>query len=160
MSAKEIADPDNLREKYKGVISLLRFFIDDRRYGVVDRLAFALSPESAETSILEALRIINSLRERSIRAKMRRGGNEKEKEYTVICCDYGEGEGPGILGVFVEAEREELKNKLGYCVPCPLTPSEEELNNLIMDLRNDLTIGRRLAILAYGLREKREEVEE
>ncbi len=134
---------------------MLRFFIDDRRYSIVDRLAFALSIESAETSLLEALRVISALMERSINAVIK---SKTGKEYRVTCCDYGEGDGPGINGEFVSADKKELVGKGGYCVPCPIMPSREELNELLKELRNDLTIGRRIAILAYGFREKKEEI--
>lgn len=138
-----------LSKKYEGVISLLRFFIDDNRYSIVDRIAFALSPESAEVAVLEALRIVKSLMERAVRARIK---VEEGKAYSVTCCDYGEGEGPGIFGEFIEVDRAELRNKQGYCVPCPLIPSSQELNELMNELREDLTIGRKIAILAYGYR--------
>ncbi|MCX8170335.1 MAG: hypothetical protein N3D72_04525, partial [Candidatus Methanomethyliaceae archaeon] len=60
-----------LSKKYEGVISLLRFFIDDNRYSIVDRIAFALSPESAEVAVLEALRIVKSLMERAVRVRIK-----------------------------------------------------------------------------------------
>ena len=128
---------------------MLRFFIEDNRYSVVDRIAFALSPESAEVALLEALRIVRSLMERSVKARIK---TSESKVYSVVCCDYGLDEGPGITGEFVEANRPEVRGKKGYCVPCPLIPSAEELEELINELREDLTIGRKLAILAYGYR--------
>jgi len=140
---------EELSKKYGGVISLLKFLVDDNRYSVVDRVAFALSPESAEVALLEALRIAKSLMDRSIKVKIR--GSEG-KVYSVVCCDYGLDEGPGINGEFIDAEKADLKGRRGYCVPCPLMPSTEELEGLINELRNDLTVGRRLAILAYGYR--------
>jgi len=141
--------PIELGKKYEGVISLLRFFIDDNRYSIVDRIAFALSPESAEVAMLEALRIVKSLMERAVRVRIEVG---EGKAYSVTCCDYGEGKGPGIFGKFIEADRAELINKEGYCVPCPLIPSSQELDELLNELGKDLTIGRRVAILAYGYR--------
>ena len=140
---------EELSKKYVGTISLLRFFIEDNRYSVVDRIAFALSPESAEVALLEALRIVRSLMERSVKVRIRTNEN---KFYSVVCCDYGLDEGPGITGEFIEADSPEVKGKKGYCVPCPMLPSAEELEELISELRKDLTIGRRLAILAYGYR--------
>jgi len=143
---------ESLSEKYENVISLLKFFIDDNRYSIVDRIAFALSPESAEVSLLEALRVVKSLMERVCKVKIK----TDNKEYTVNCCDYGLGEGPGINGVFVEACNPEFKGKKGFCVPCPSIPSNQELEELLNDLRKDLTVGRRLAILAYGYRKSSE----
>lgn len=139
--------------KYKGVVSLLRFFIDDNRYSIVDRIAFALSPESAEVAILEALRIVKSLMDRAVRATVKvETKGEGVREYSLTCCDYGEGDGPGILGEFKVASEARLVGKKGYCVPCPLMPTSEELEELIDELRRDLTIGRKIAILAYGYR--------
>jgi CRISPR type I-A-associated protein Csa5 len=143
---------ESLSGKYENVISLLKFFIDDNRYSIVDRIAFALSPESAEVSLLEALRVVKSLMERVCKVKIK----TDNKEYTVNCCDYGLGEGPGINGVFVEACNPEFKGKKGFCVPCPSIPSNQELEELLNDLRKDLTVGRRLAILAYGYRKSSE----
>jgi CRISPR type I-A-associated protein Csa5 len=145
---------ESLSEKYENVISLLKFFIDDNRYSIVDRIAFALSPESAEVSLLEALRVVKSLMERVCKVKIK----TDNKEYTVNCCDYGLGEGPGINGVFVETCNPEFKGKKGFCVPCPSIPSNQELEELLNDLRKDLTVGRRLAILAYGYRKSSEGV--
>jgi len=148
---------ESLGEKYENVISLLKFFIDDNRYSIVDRIAFALSPESAEVSLLEALRIVKSLMERICKVRIK----TDNKEYTVNCCDYGLDDGPGINGVFLEILSEvcnpEFKGKKGFCVPCPSIPSNQELEELLNDLRRDLTIGRRLAILAYGYRRGSEE---
>ena len=143
---------ESLSEKYENVISLLKFFIDDNRYSIVDRIAFALSPESAEVSLLEALRVVKSLMERVCKVKIK----TDNKEYTVNCCDYGLGEGPGINGVFVDACNPEFKGKKGFCVPFPSIPSNQELEELLNDLRKDLTVGRRLAILAYGYRKSSE----
>jgi len=137
-----------LSKKYENVISLLKFFIEDNRYSIVDRIAFALSPESAEISLLEALRIIKSLMERICKVKIK----TENKEYIISCCDYGLNEGPGINGVFLEACNPEFKGRKGFCVPCPSMPSNQELEELLNELREDLTIGRKLAILAYGYR--------
>lgn len=144
-----LSHPTSLGERYESVISLLRFFIEDERYSIVDRIAFALSPESAEVAVLEALRIIKSLMERACKIKVR---VDQDRTYNLTCCDYGTGEGPGVYGEFIEACRPELKGVKGYCVPCPLIPSSKELEDLLNDLRNDLTIGRKLAILAHGYR--------
>ncbi|MCS7109120.1 MAG: hypothetical protein RMH77_07160 [Sulfolobales archaeon] len=139
-----------LSKKYEGIISLLRFYVDDYKYSIVDRISFALSPESAETAVLEALRIMRSLLERSIRVSIKTG---EGKVYNLTCCDYGEGSGPGIEGQFLESSKSDLKGKEGYCVPCPSKmPSTQELEDAINELRKDLTLGRKLAILAYGYR--------
>lgn len=138
-----------LSKKYEGVISLLRFYIEDYKYSLVDRIAFALSSESAEMALLEALRIIRSLMERAVRVNIR---TDDGKEYELTCCDYSEGDGPGIVGEFVKSSKPELKGRRGYCVPCPLIPTSQELEEVINELRKDLTVGRRLAILAYGYR--------
>lgn len=145
---------ESVMKSYEGLISLLRFFIDDGRYSVVDRIAFALSPESAEVAILEALRVVRSLMDRAIRATIivSRGEGVEEKEYSLTCCDYGEGDGPGLKGIFKDASESGLINKTGYCVPCPHLPTSEELERFMSELRRDITIGRKVAILAYGYR--------
>ncbi len=134
------------REKYRCIIEVLRFFVNSQRYGIIDRLAFALSPESVDQSIYEALRILKSLEARSIHARIK----TQKNEYTLRCCDYGEGRGPGINGVFIEADEASLKGKQGYCVPCPSCyPDEDELRGFLEDVRRDIGLARIVAALAY-----------
>jgi len=139
---------------------LLRFFVEDQRYSIVDRFSQALSKDVAESSIYEALRIIESLKNNAVKVKMEvtwRSGNEvKSKVYDLTCCDYGEvieeRVYPGIRGkiISVEPNRKEMIGRNYYCVQCPQTPSEEELKQFLEKMEKDLTICRELGILAYG----------
>ena len=88
---------EDLINKYPGIVEVMKFFIDSQRYNLVDRMAFALSPESIEQAIYDALRIVKSLESTKVYAKIKSG----DKEYILNCCDYGEGQGPGINGIFV-----------------------------------------------------------
>ena len=144
-------------ENFPGIVSLLRFFAESRRYGVIDRISYALNYESVREALIDAFRIIESLKDRSITARIRVGEGSEQKEYTVRCCDYGEGEGPGINGVFVECDDESLKEKEGWCVPCPdKLPDEEEVKRFLEEVKRDVTIAKDVAILAHSWRMKKE----
>lgn len=132
-------------EKYRGVISLLRFFIEDRKYSVVDRIANALTPEAVIQALYDAERIVESLREKALEAEISVG----EKTYSVICCDYGEGKKAGISGVAVKASDPRYVNKEIWCVRCPLTPSQKEIEDLIDKVKNNIGLAKELALLAY-----------
>jgi len=142
------------RKSFPGIISLLRFFAESRRYGVIDRISYALNYESVREALTDAFRIVESLRDRAITAKIR---VEEGKEYTLRCCDYGEGEGPGINGLFVECQDKSLEGKKGWCVPCPeRLPDEEEVKKFLEEVKQDPSIAKDVALLAHSWRVKRE----
>jgi len=144
---------ENLINKYPGIVEVMKFFIDSQRYNLVDRMAFALSPESIEQAIYDALRIVKSLESTKVYAKIKSG----DKEYILNCCDYGEGQGPGINGIFLEASNKALEGKTGYCVPCPAKyPSQDELQSFLNSVRSDLSLARRISILAHGWKSRGE----
>jgi len=142
------------RKSFPGIISLLRFFAESRRYGVIDRISYALNYESGRETLTEAVRGDRSLTVRAITAKIR---VEEGKEYTLRCCDYGEGEGPGINGLFVECQDKSLEGKKGWCVPCPeRLPDEEEVKKFLEEVKQDPSIAKDVALLAHSWRVKRE----
>jgi len=174
-----------LLEKYAGIIDMLRFFVVTYRYGIVDRIANALSPDAVEVALYDCVRIVKSAYQNRVSAvikvvekkrvkkekkeekkeeKKREGQAEQEyeeqtieKTYSVVCCEYDEREGPGIVGEFIDCDKPDLKGKRGYCVPCPQRPSEEELQSFINEVKSDLSIAREVAILAYGRRSRKKE---
>lgn len=147
-------------EEFKCLIELLKYFVRSRRYGIVDRIATALSAESILQALYEAVRSIESARDRAIKATIKVETREGIKRYTVTCCDYGEGEGPGITGTFEESSEKGLIKKKGYCVPCPICiPEEVEINKFIEIVRSGvegLSIAKKVAILAYTKKSEKE----
>lgn len=142
--------PDTISEDKvpKSIVKLLKFFIDTNRYGLVDRMALALSPESVETALYDMLRLVDSLEQHRIIVKIATGN----KEYTTSCCEYGEDLGYGMKGVVKEVIQGpgNLENKSIYCVPCPPKPTRNELAEFLEKVREDLTIARKASILAFG----------
>lgn len=132
----------------KNIVKLLKFFIDTNRYGLVDRMALALSPESVETALYDMIRLVDSLKQRRIIVKIA----TDNKEYTTSCCEYGEDLGYGIKGIIREVIQgpEDLRNKSIYCVPCPPKPTRSELTDFLKKVHEDLTIARKATILAFG----------
>jgi len=49
--------------EYDGIVKMLRFFVQTKNFGYVDRIGNALNPEPVEVTLLEALRAFRSIRE-------------------------------------------------------------------------------------------------
>ena len=49
--------------EYDGIVKMLRFFVQTKNFGYVDRIGNALNPEPVEVALLEALRAFRSIRE-------------------------------------------------------------------------------------------------
>ena len=49
--------------EYEGIVKMLRFFVQTKNFGYVDRIGNALNPEPVEVALLEALRAFRSIRE-------------------------------------------------------------------------------------------------
>ncbi|MCU7786884.1 type I-A CRISPR-associated protein Csa5 [Pyrobaculum sp. 3827-6] len=131
------------------VVSLLRFYVDTKQYSVVDRLAYATSPATAEYALYEAIRQIRSAKDRSIIAKRRR----EEKEEEVECCYYEvKKEGGEECEVGFEVEHNGVKY---CCVTCPLIPREDELEKIVKAIESDLSVAAKLAALAMAYRARR-----
>jgi CRISPR type I-A-associated protein Csa5 len=128
------------------VVSLLRFYVDTKQYSVVDRLAYATSPATAEYALYEAIRQIRSAKDRSIIAKWKHDGREDNVE----CCYYDVKRGECDVGFEVE------HNGVKYCcVACPLIPREDELENIVKAIESDLSVAAKLAALAMAYRPRR-----
>lgn len=140
-------------EESQKVISLLRYFVDTKQYSVVDRLAYAVSPDVAKYALYDAIRQIRSAKDRSRQAKTEKGAVE--------CC-YWEELSKEAQGGQAEAEcdvgfRVTIDNKPHCCVPCPMIPGEEELNKVIERIEEDVSYAAKLAALALSYRERRSE---
>ena len=52
--------------EYEGIVKMLRFFVQTKNFGYVDRIGNALNPEPVEVTLHEALRAFRSIRESAI----------------------------------------------------------------------------------------------
>ena len=137
---------------FDNIVSIIRYFIETRRYGPVDRMAMAMGPESVETALYDILRALDTLYAKSILVKLR---TQEGREYSRIrCCEYGENLGYGIKGVIEEVYDgpRELKGQETYCQPCPSKPSESEIKEFLETIDKDLSIARKTVLRAFGRR--------
>ncbi len=141
-------------QQYNGIISLLRFFVDTERYGIIDRIGNATAYESIKEAVYEALRIIRSLKASAITVEYEVGG-EKRK---VACCEYEEKEraryASAVTGKSVTPGRYE--NKEVACIPCPKIPDENEVADFLTKVKEDTNIAKEVAVLALTYRPKKE----
>lgn len=143
---------------------MLRFFVESRRLGIVDRVGLALSTSAVREAIYEALRTVRALQSRRaiFTIKVR-----EDKTITVSCCDYDELDGPcpgGLCGIAeaVEGPSEALKlrGKRVWCAICPELPNDEELSKFFKALEDPvkgLHLARMAAALALGWRSPRQQ---
>ncbi len=168
MRVKEVGTTTLLDpQEFRGIISLLRFFVESRRLGIVDRVGLALSASAVKEAIYEALRTVRALQPRraTFTIEVREG-----KTLTVNCCDYDELEGPcpgGLCGKAVRVEgppeARKLQGKNVWCALCPELPNEEELSKFFEALEDPvrgLHLARMVAALALGWRPPRPQGEE
>jgi len=148
---------NKLLNRYPGIISLIQFFAETNRWGVVDRLATSMSPEGVETALYDMERLVRSLLPRRIKIRIK----SREKTYELYCCEYGDKLGYGIYGEVSEVLEgpSSIKNEKIFCVPCPLIPSEEEVDDFLKEVRSNPSLARRLALIGLGTRGKGEEEE-
>ncbi len=136
-------------DQYRNIIGLVKYFIDTKRYGVVDRMALAMGPESVEIALYDMLRLVDSLRGRSSVVKIKGGG----KTYQVRCCEIGRDLGYGIHGVVEEIIEGAPGVSIGdevYCAPCPPRPSIDELKSFLEKVKQDPSFARKIAIASFG----------
>ncbi len=148
-------------ENYKGIINLLNMFITAGRYSIVDKIAYALSPDVIKSALYEAVRLAETMRNNSLRVKLKLDNN---KEVEITCCEYDvKIDNPPsrrvIIGTVekVYGGKGGYKGKKIYCVPCRGIPSEEELRKFLNEIeKGNLDLAREIAIKAYGLPASRE----
>lgn len=91
--------------EYEGIVKMLRFFVQIRNFGYVDRIGNALNPEPVEMALLEALRAFRSIRESA--PVDENGGRYVEKDDKKILV-------PGLptdeeINAFLEAVRFDVR---------------------------------------------------
>ncbi len=149
-------------QDFRRIISLLRFFAESRKLGILDRIGLALSTSAVREAIYEALRTVKALqlRRATFTIKIR-----EDKTITVNCCDYDKLEGPclgGLCGIAeaIEGPPEVLKlqKKRVWCAICPEVPDEKELSKffeVLEDPIRGLYLAQITAALALGRRSTR-----
>ncbi len=118
----------SVQEEFPGITSVLRFFAETRRFGVLDRIGMAMSPTAVKEAVYEALRTIKALEAKSVTVKLRVDGN---RVYTFKCCEYGEpdrvcGGVVGVVDEVLEGSGVGRGSRIA-CIKCPRLPDESEL---------------------------------
>ncbi len=90
--------------EYEGIVKMLRFFVQTKNFGYVDRIGNALNPEPVEVTLHEALRAFRSIRESATVGEDGRRYVEKEGKKIPV---------PGIPGeeevkAFLDAVRSDI----------------------------------------------------
>jgi len=164
-------------DKYQGIINMLRVFVATRRYGIVDRLGFAQSPEAAAMALYEGLRTLKAMLDKVEIITLRKIPSSKEKsstksshqsqkkdegeEKTYSCIEVltlkDTGYCIGIRGIAKINDKEEEV----CCVLSVGIPSEEEIKRFFAALHCDrekgLQLARQLASLAFAYPERKKD---
>ena len=149
-------------EDFPGLIRVMRFFVESKRYNIVDRLGFAQSQLAVEQAIYEALRTIRVLRGRAVRVEL--GGVGREgRTLTLTCLEYSDDEDDvrtcmgvrGRVNRVISGPGEELAGRTICCVPDSGDVSEDELRRFFEEVRKGeegLLLAKEIAALAFARR--------
>lgn len=133
---------EKISEKYRGIISLLRFFRRTGQLYMLDRFANALDASMALGMLREMMSIVDRLKPKVVRV----GDKELKVCYDEVISNE-EAEWYRHLGARVE---EVGDRKLHVLVECPARPSEDELENLRKDIESMNIKPSELVALAYA----------
>lgn len=115
---------ENIRNKctkgFTSIVSVLRFFVMDQKYNIVDKIANSLNPRAVIEALYEALRTVETMKANAL--KVRSGYGERE------CCDYGYDVENKPPKAFVA---EDLEGNKVWCIPCPYLPKEDEIQEFV-----------------------------
>lgn len=146
--------------KYSELIEALSVFAKMGAYGVIDRIAGALTPEAVEHALYDALRGLNAMVRQAAQLKIRVDG----KEEVINVVDWSERlDDPRFQlaeeGEVVEVLKgpSELKGRRIRFVRAPSTlPSSNEVDDFITKVREQgfegLSLARRIALMALSKR--------
>ncbi len=171
MSTLEVTDLRAAR-KFRGLITLLRFFVARRQYNYIDRLSSALNYEVVEETITQMLRVFQALLNQATKVSLDLG---EGKILEILALDY---EGPYfsyddidsrikilshqfpdivVIGKVIHAEKPFLevgKYYSVYTLPNEnegiVYPSESEIARFLDAARRDIDIAHIIASLALS----------
>lgn len=151
--------------KFEGIVGLLGFFARRGKYGVLDRIGHAQSPEPVITAIYEAMRTVNALAARPTRVRGRHA--RKGEEVGLTCIDYDTFNTKEDLldycqswPVIVDPEQaKRLGGEFVCCYTKPRMPTDEELREFFRCLKTPegVSLAKQLATLAFAPPERRRE---
>ncbi|MGC8987929.1 hypothetical protein [Infirmifilum sp.] len=154
-SASEIA------EKYPGVIDVLRYHVATGRFGYVDRVMSAMSPDVVEEAVREAIRVALSAASslRQVKASPcvfdKESGEWKVKEGKVITVTYSEEEEvrqpPPPYRARLHGRLYSIEGRLKILYWPPTFPAEDELAKFFDEIRSNLSVAKVVASLAMTL---------
>lgn len=146
--------------KYSRLIEALSVFAKMGAYGVIDRIAGALTPEAVEHALYDALRGLNAMMRQAAQVRVKVG----DREEVINIVDWSERlDDPRFQlaeeGEVVEVLRgpKELEGKRVKFVRAPSTfPSSDEVDDFIAKVRErgfeGLSLARRVALMAISRR--------
>jgi len=140
------------KEAFQGIINVLSVFAKTGAYGVIDRIAGALTHEAVEHALYDAVRSLNAMMRQAITVKIKT--NDKTEKVKIVewttnlddpryqLADKGEViEGP-----------TDIKGKTIRYVSVPDLPNQEEIDNFLKEVKErgfeGLSIARRIALLS------------
>jgi len=144
----------HLKEEFQEIIDVLSVFAKMGAYGLVDRIAGALTPEAVEHALYDAMRSLNALLRQASTIKL------KNVDKPVRIVDWTEDLNDPKYQLAEEGEVDEvisgsseLRGKRIRYVRVPdYLPSQEKLDNFVNQVREKgfegLSLARRIALLA------------
>jgi CRISPR type I-A-associated protein Csa5 len=146
--------PEKVGEEYGEIVDVLGVFARMGAYGLVDRIAGALTPEAVEHALYDAMRSLNALMRQAAVIKIEdRDRPVKIVDWTEKLDDpkYQLAEEGKVVEV-IEGPFELRGKRIRYIRVPDYLPSQEKLNNFVSQVREKgfegLSLARRIALLA------------
>jgi len=145
---------EKVGEEYGEIVDVLGVFARMGAYGLVDRIAGALTPEAVEHALYDAMRSLNALMRQAAVVKIEdRDRPARIVDWTEKLDDpkYQLAEEGKVVEV-IEGPFELRGKRIRYIRVPEYLPSQEKLNNFVSQVREKgfegLSLARRIALLA------------
>ena len=140
------------KETFQGIIDVLSVFAKTGAYGVIDRIAGALTPKAVEHALYDAIRSLNAMIRQAVIVKIK--VDDEEKELKIIDWTTNLDDPRYQLadkGKVIEGPAE-IKGRTIRYVSVPEPPSQEEIDDFLREVKErgfeGLSIARRVALLS------------
>lgn len=139
-------------QRFQGIIDVLSVFAKMGAYGVIDRIAGALTPEAVEHALYDAMRSLSALTRQVVIVKIENKGEVKLIDWTEELDNpkYQLAEIGKVIDVIMGSK--ELRGKEIRYIRLPPLPGQDELNEFFKCVREGgfegLSLARKVALLA------------
>mgnify|MGYP000123672436 CR=1 FL=1 len=140
------------KKTFQGIIDVLSVFAKTGAYGVIDRIAGALTHKAVEHALYDAIRSLNAMIRQAITVKIK--VDDEEKELKIIDWTTNLDDPRYQLadkGKVIEGPAE-IKGRTIRYVSVPEPPSQEEIDDFLREVKErgfeGLSIARRVALLS------------